>query len=83
MSIMEQPTGTLCAILVKCVVLILIYRISPKSCNTGSGYKPTLWALKCTANYNFPEVFGASLVFVAHCSEQVQPLKHHYGNINI
>ena len=41
-----------------------------KPCNTGSGYNPTLWPQLSSA-----EVFGAGLVFVAHCSEQLWPLK--------
>ena len=63
---MDKTPGTfLCAILVKCMV---VYGISLKPSNIESGYNPTLWVLQCSTN--FAEVFGASLVFVAHCSEQ-------------
>ena len=67
MEQIEAPYNPfLCAIPVKCVVF---YGISPKPCNTGCGYSPTVWILQCSAN--FPEVFDASLVFVAHCNEQL------------
>ena len=56
----------LCVIILKCVIF---YGISLKPCNTGSGYNPTLWVLQRSAN--FLDVFGANLVFVASCSEQL------------
>ena len=54
----------LCATVVEYVVF---YGVFLKPCNAGSGYNPTLWILQCSAI--FAEACGASLVFVAHCSE--------------
>ena len=69
-NLMEQFEGIqkqcLGAILIKYVVF---YGISLKPCNSGSGYNPTLWILQCSTD--FTEDIGASLVSIAHCSEQL------------
>ena len=69
-NLMEQFEGIqkqcLRAILVKYVAF---YGISLKPCNSGSGYNPTLWILQCSTD--FTEDIGASLVSIAHCSEQL------------
>ena len=75
-NLMEHIEGIqkqcLCVILIKYVVF---YGIFLKPWNSGSGYNPKLQRLQYSTD--FTEGIGASLMSIAHCSEQLQAFKHH------